>query len=1049
MKTSLAVIDAYLSGETSLYYSDHGFRSGSADSPAHTHFVPRIKRAATVRRQMFTNWQTFGRSSIGTGVLELENNAAVWGGVGALDALLDYAFDGRAYQQYFGETTGAFPSGVTQVIEAVSKNLEVSRTRVALKLRDKMTDLDVPIQTNRYLGTGALEGGEDLQCKPKPFCLGDCFNVPALLVDPVKLIYQVADGALNSIPAVRDRGLLLTQTPQAWSALDNDSDTTDFRAVACKGTDTIIGVGAPGVLRRSDDAGASFSTPTSPFSMASAGPAPSLLASGTVDGEVNGVSKTRVSSIVISGGANRILVVSVAMRRVASDDEEVGDIVSDLDGDFVKLTAHEDTGSGHARAELWYLLNPSEGTHTITATLLSNKTARFIIASHCYQDVDQTTPFGTAVTADAEDTGPATVDVTSDATDLVIDVVARKSSSQNIIVGGGQTELVIGESTNSTADNNIQLGVSTEGGAATTTMSWTWAAGTRIWATIAVSLHNVAAAVPTVTGIAYDETLNAWVAVCSDGQMAQSTDDGENWYLIVSTDNPYESGTEAINDIAASGLGTFITVGQAGTVARSTDALTFGAASITSTGALASVIYGTVRCRWVLVTVTDSVIETSDDDGVTWTQRESTQVGVLTPKALSFGVGVYVLMQASGGQTTLSSSVDGVNFTERYTSLALGGADMAFGGAMQQFIVAGSHSQANAGRVLTSADGIRWFVRTSVMIGANTSTSIGVGASASLMVVAGENGQLEEPQGNETYASEADLLDDDKQPEPGTYKAWLTGGQFRLGSIPDGKITADVVQGANAAARTPGQLFVGVFEKLGKSGLYNATDVTDLDALDNGVCGIWVGAVERKANSVLDEIVSTPGAWWGADRLGEFRVGQLVDPSGESASYNLVATDIIKDSFNRRESNDPGRGVPHHRTAIQWKKNYAVQSDGLSPVVTPANRLLYEEKWREVEYVDTTVTTVHPDSLEQVYPSLYQVEADAQGEATRREALRGVKRDVFELSLDITENFLGIDIGTIVNITQPRFGFSAGKNAVVIMAEADPSAKRINLGVWL
>ncbi|KKL24278.1 hypothetical protein LCGC14_2416890, partial [marine sediment metagenome] len=45
-----------------------------------------------------------------------------------------------------------------------------------------------------------------------------------------------------------------------------------------------------------------------------------------------------------------------------------------------------------------------------------------------------------------------------------------------------------------------------------------------------------------------------------------------------------------------------------------------------------------------------------------------------------------------------------------------------------------------------------------------------------------------------SYASEADLLNDGLEPDPGEFKYYLVGGYFRIGSSPAGVITADATE---------------------------------------------------------------------------------------------------------------------------------------------------------------------------------------------------------------------------------------------------------------
>src|SRR5690606_4256550 len=87
--------------------------------------------------------------------------------------------------------------------------------------KDPQARLDHPLQHQLYAGTGSGEGGDDIKGRPKPVALGWCENVPAVLVDDVNLVYQVHFRGVESIAAVRDKGVTLTAA----------SDRADYAAL--------------------------------------------------------------------------------------------------------------------------------------------------------------------------------------------------------------------------------------------------------------------------------------------------------------------------------------------------------------------------------------------------------------------------------------------------------------------------------------------------------------------------------------------------------------------------------------------------------------------------------------------------------------------------------------------------------------------------------------------------------------------------------------------------------------------------------------------------
>jgi len=203
----VTVYDPAIHAERTLYFSSKGFTTGPYESPANTFFDGRIQQPANMRRDLFARGTTGGRSQIGYGECVLTNAD------GGLDALIDYGFDGRQFVLRLGE--GDYPDGFETVLTGTIEQPAFEFNRVVLRVRDRQQELNIPIQANKYAGDNALpaglEGVADIAGQPKPLVYGTVFNVPAVLVNTARVIYQVNDGPVSDITAVYDRGVLLTQ----------------------------------------------------------------------------------------------------------------------------------------------------------------------------------------------------------------------------------------------------------------------------------------------------------------------------------------------------------------------------------------------------------------------------------------------------------------------------------------------------------------------------------------------------------------------------------------------------------------------------------------------------------------------------------------------------------------------------------------------------------------------------------------------------------------------------------------------------------------------
>jgi len=184
-------------------------------------------------------------------------------------------------------------------------------------------------------------------------------------------------------------------------------------------------------------------------------------------------SATEAFNHTVGSGTNRLLMVSVATRGAEA--------VSAITYGGVSMTRADGITPGNMHTALWYLLDPASGTASVSMTC----TTTLIITAQAVSlsGVNQSTPFGTLVKASGT-SAAATVNASSGVGEVVIDFVSTRGG-EALTEGAGQTSII--ETINSTY---ISSGVSTEPGAATTTMSWTWATGVA-WSQIAIPVKPI------------------------------------------------------------------------------------------------------------------------------------------------------------------------------------------------------------------------------------------------------------------------------------------------------------------------------------------------------------------------------------------------------------------------------------------------------------------------------------------------------------------------------------------------------------------------------
>lgn len=238
------------------YASGQGHITGPAETPPNAFYEPRVLQPAGMTRTLFAARTTQGRSTVGFGDLVLQNDD------GALDGLLAYGFDGRSIMIRRGLVDAAYPGGfTTDLVATMAGAPEITQQTVTVKLRDRQAELALPLQLTKYLGDNALPAGlegvaGDLKGKPKPICLGSAQNVSPPCVNTSKLIYQVHDGAVASVPAVYDKGVAL------GAGFGFTQQTSQFGAHAIRaaayGAAVFVIVGEDGDCSYSADNGATW-----------------------------------------------------------------------------------------------------------------------------------------------------------------------------------------------------------------------------------------------------------------------------------------------------------------------------------------------------------------------------------------------------------------------------------------------------------------------------------------------------------------------------------------------------------------------------------------------------------------------------------------------------------------------------------------------------------------------------------------------------------------------------------------------------------------------
>lgn len=191
---------------------------GYSDPTAPGYFSPRMIQSLNFRRDMFGGNTTGGPNRVSFGELRLANDD------GGLDTLrATYAFAGWPASLKIGDPSQLYTTFET-LITGKPQQVFFNSYDLSITMRDRLQDFSQPVQTHKYLGDNimpnGLEGGDDLKDKPKPLLFGRVQNIPPILVNSSKLIFQVSDLAVADVSAVYDQGVALTRAADYVSSAD-------------------------------------------------------------------------------------------------------------------------------------------------------------------------------------------------------------------------------------------------------------------------------------------------------------------------------------------------------------------------------------------------------------------------------------------------------------------------------------------------------------------------------------------------------------------------------------------------------------------------------------------------------------------------------------------------------------------------------------------------------------------------------------------------------------------------------------------------------------
>lgn len=117
---------------------------------------------------------------------------------GELDEMVDKVFTQREIKMYIGSEYKP-RSQFELIFSGYIDDIFPEKDFLSLKIKDKLESINKKIPLKELIVNG--------ETKFVPLCLGECFNISPILVDPANHIYQVHDGEVKDIIEVRDDGV--------------------------------------------------------------------------------------------------------------------------------------------------------------------------------------------------------------------------------------------------------------------------------------------------------------------------------------------------------------------------------------------------------------------------------------------------------------------------------------------------------------------------------------------------------------------------------------------------------------------------------------------------------------------------------------------------------------------------------------------------------------------------------------------------------------------------------------------------------------------------
>lgn len=428
------------------------------------------------------------------------------------------------------------------------------------------------------------------------------------------------------------------------------------------------------------------------------------------------------------------------------------------------------------------------------------------------------------------------------------------------------------------------------------------------------------------------------------------------------------------------------------------------------------------------------------------------------------GIDVANISANGGNEILYSEAFSNAIWTKTNTTINTGltpaPAGLSHADGLIESIVTGAHSVAQAGAILLGVEcSITLYVRT-VAIGSTRNIQIG-GTNDSVIFDIGGNVIQENG-----LALEIPPTSFSPFPIYRRLAVHLPAGHSSAGPLVISLIDGTAV--SYAGDGTSGLLIAGAqINYLPSFSDYQQTTNSRIEIGDIALLDILMpGEIECAFFNDVDffteltRIAASAGCSWYGDENGIFRLKQWTIPSGvpiENLSYLRTESIDITDAVGN------GEIAPAYLITTQYGKNWTVQQDAnlggdkTSPsdiveggglVGLPARAWLYAD-YRPLQVSDMSIKRSHQNAVELKFVSMFKNAADALAFSAYQLKMFKKMRPLSIVNLKLTETQINtVRAGSVIKLTEQRFGFSSGKLMRVAGVKIDRETGKTELSLW-